>query len=231
MAGEKNPVSFLEDLATPANITRIRVMIVDDHAIVREGLQTLLEDESNIEIVGTAVNGAQAVLLAPQIQPDVILMDLVMPEMDGITATRRLREQNDMARVLVLTSFADDQKIRDAIQAGAVGYLLKDVLKPDLLRAIVNAMQGRSTLHPDVQQILMRQSSTRAEPMPHKSLTEREMSVLRLIAQGRSNKEIAATLFLTEGTVKGYISTIFDKLGVEDRTQAALYAVKHGLGG
>jgi DNA-binding NarL/FixJ family response regulator len=153
----------------------------------------------------------------------------VMPEMDGITATRHLREQGNPARVLVLTSFADDQKVRDAIQSGAVGYLLKDVLKPDLLRAIFNAMQGRSTLHPDVQQMLMQQSSTRSEPQLYQSLTEREMSVLRLIAQGRSNKEIAAALFLTEGTVKGYISTIFDKLGVDDRTQAALYAVKHGL--
>lgn len=208
---------------------RVRVMLVDDHAIVREGLQTLLEEEPEIEIVGSAVNGAQAVRLAAQLQPDVILMDLVMPEMDGITATRHLHDQGHPARVLVLTSFADDQKVRDAIQAGAVGYLLKDVLKPDLLRAIFNAMQGRSTLHPDVQQMLMQQSASRAEPQLYQSLTEREMSVLRLIAQGRSNKEIAATLFLTEGTVKGYISTIFDKLGVEDRTQAALYAVKHGL--
>jgi len=210
---------------------RIRVMIVDDHAIVREGLQTLLEEERNIAIVGTAANGAQAVALAPQLNPDVILMDLVMPEMDGIAATRRLMQTNGDFRVLVLTSFADDQKVRDAIRAGAVGYLLKDVLKPDLLRAIVNAVQGRSTLHPDVQQMLMRQSGSRSETFPHHSLTDREMSVLRLIAQGRSNKEIAATLFLTEGTVKGYISTIFDKLGVEDRTQAALYAVKHGIGG
>ena len=209
--------------------TRVRVMIVDDHAIVREGLQTLLEEEAGIEIVGSAANGSQAVMLAPQYQPDVILMDLVMPEMDGIAATRQLHERGSSARVLVLTSFADDQKVRDAIQAGAVGYLLKDVLKPDLLRAIFNAMQGRSTLHPDVQQMLMKQSNTRNDPQPHHSLTEREMSVLRLIAHGRSNKEITAALFLTEGTVKGYISTIFDKLGVDDRTQAALYAVKHGL--
>ncbi len=219
----------LESLEQHGDIGRIRVMIVDDHAIVREGLQTLLEEEPEIEIVGSAMNGAQAVLLAAQFRPDVILMDLVMPEMDGITATRQLRDQGNPTRVLVLTSFADDQKVRDAIQAGAVGYLLKDVLKPDLLRAIFNAVQGRSTLHPDVQQMLMRQSSARSEPQPHRSLTERELSVLRLIAQGRSNKEIAAKLFLTEGTVKGYISTIFDKLGVEDRTQAALYAVKHGL--
>lgn len=221
------------DFGTPDGhrpTTQVRVMIVDDHTIVREGLQTLLEEDPNIEIVGSAANGAQALTLAEQLLPDVILMDLVMPEMDGITATRQLHERGNTARVLVLTSFADDQKVRDAIQAGAVGYLLKDVLKPDLLRAIFNALEGRSTLHPDVQQMLMRQSSTRTEPLPHHSLTEREMSVLRLIAQGRSNKEIATALFLTEGTVKGYISTIFDKLDVEDRTQAALYAVKQGLG-
>ena len=223
----------VNDFGTPDGYrptTRVRVMIVDDHTIVREGLQTLLDEDPNIEIVGSAANGAQALMLAEQLLPDIILMDLVMPEMDGITATRQLRERRNTARVLVLTSFADDQKVRDAIQAGAVGYLLKDVLKPDLLRAIFNAMEGRSTLHQDVQQMLMRQSSTQSERLPHHSLTEREMSVLRLIAQGRSNKEIAAALFLTEGTVKGYISTIFDKLDVEDRTQAALYAVKQGLG-
>ena len=130
----------------------------------------------------------------------------------------------------MLTSFADDQKVREAISAGAIGYLLKDVLKPDLLRAIHHAAQGKSTLHPDVQQMLMKQATAQHEPKPHDGLTEREMSVLKLIAQGRSNKEIAAALFLTEGTVKGYISTIFDKPQVEDRTQAALYAVKNGLG-
>ncbi len=224
---------LVNDFGTPDGYrptTRVRVMIVDDHTIVREGLQTLLDEDPNIEIVGSAANGAQALMLAEQLLPDIILMDLVMPEMDGITATRQLRERRNTARVLVLTSFADDQKVRDAIQAGAVGYLLKDVLRPDLLRAIFNAMEGRSTLHQDVQQMLMRQSSTQSERLPHHSLTEREMSVLRLIAQGRSNKEIAAALFLTEGTVKGYISTIFDKLDVEDRTQAALYAVKQGLG-
>jgi DNA-binding NarL/FixJ family response regulator len=135
--------------------------------------------------------------------------------------------------VLVLTTFADDQRVREAIQAGATGYLLKDVLKADLLRALRDAAIGRPSLHPEVQQHLMRAvtktSSAQEQAPPHASLTEREADILRLIAQGRSNKEIAARLHLTEGTIKGYISTIFDKLGVEDRTQAALYAVKHGL--
>ena len=210
-------------------VQAVRVLIVDDHSIVREGLHTLLSEEDVIAVVGEAANGAEAITLAQRLSPDVVLMDLVMPEMDGIQATSRVREVSPDSKVLVLTSFADDQRVRDAIQAGAIGYLLKDVLKPDLLRAIQNAAQGRSTLHPDVQQLLMQQASAAREPKAHDSLTEREMSVLKLIAQGRSNKEIATTLFLTEGTVKGYISTIFDKRGVEDRTQAALYAVKHKL--
>jgi len=207
----------------------VRVLIVDDHSIVREGLHALLSEENVIDVVGEAANGAEAITLAQRLTPDVVLMDLVMSEMDGIQATSRVREVSPTSKVLVLTSFADDQRVRDAIQAGAIGYLLKDVLKPDLLRAIQNAAQGRSTLHPDVQQLLMQQASAAREPKAHDSLTEREMSVLKLIAQGRSNKEIATALFLTEGTVKGYISTIFDKLGMEDRTQAALYAVKHKL--
>jgi DNA-binding NarL/FixJ family response regulator len=209
----------------------IRVLIVDDHEIVREGLQTLLAEETDFEVVGTAGDGAVAVTLAEATQPDVILMDLVMPGLDGIEATRRIHRNNPQARVLVLTTFADDQRVREAIQAGATGYLLKDVLRADLLRALRDAAVGRPSLHPEVQQHLMREvaGKTPAEQAPHASLTEREIGILRLIADGRSNKEIAAALYLTEGTIKGYVSTIFDKLGVEDRTQAALYAVKHGL--
>jgi DNA-binding NarL/FixJ family response regulator len=212
----------------------IRVLIVDDHEIVREGLQTLLSEEPGFDVVGTAGDGATAVALAQATKPDVIVMDLVMPELDGIEATRRILRENPSARVLVLTTFADDQHVREAIQAGATGYLLKDVLKGDLVRALRDAAMGRPSLHPEVQQHLMREvagktSSSRGQAPPHDNLTEREVSILRLIAEGRSNKEIAAALYLTEGTIKGYVSTIFDKLGVEDRTQAALYAVKHGL--
>jgi DNA-binding NarL/FixJ family response regulator len=213
---------------------RIRVLIVDDHEIVREGLQTLLTEEPDFEVVGTAGNGAAAVALAEGTKPDVIVMDLVMPELDGIEATRRILRDNPSARVLVLTTFADDQHVREAIQAGAIGYLLKDVLKGDLVRALRDAAMGRPALHPEVQQHLMREvagrtSSSQEQAPLHVSLTEREIGILRLIAEGRSNKEIAFALHLTEGTIKGYVSTIFDKLGVEDRTQAALYAVKHGL--
>lgn len=211
----------------------IRVLIVDDHEIVREGLQTLLAEEPDFEVVGTAGDGVSAVALAESTKPDVVVMDLVMPGLDGIEATRRIHHNNPDSRVLVLTTFADDQRVREAIQAGATGYLLKDVLKADLLRALRDAAVGRPSLHPEVQQHLMREVAGRTSPSqeqaPHVSLTEREIGILRLIAEGRSNKEIAAALNLTEGTIKGYVSTIFDKLGVEDRTQAALYAVKHGL--
>ncbi|MBC7870188.1 MAG: response regulator transcription factor [Chitinophagaceae bacterium] len=208
---------------------RVRVLIVDDHAIVREGLMMLLAEETDFEIVGQAANGLEALKLAPVLQPDVILMDLLMPEMDGIEATRRLRQTYPEASVLVLTSFGDDQHVQSAIQAGAIGYLLKDVLKPELLQAIRMAAQKKPTLHVVAQQALMRQTAAKAEPLPHTELTERERDILNLIAQGRSNKEIAAALKLTEGTVKGYVSSVLSKLDVADRTQAALYAVKHGL--
>jgi DNA-binding NarL/FixJ family response regulator len=206
----------------------IRVMIVDDHEIVREGLQILLAEEAEFEVIGTAGNGATALALAQQLNPDVILMDLVMPDLDGIEVTRRILGSDPSARVLILTTFAEDQRVRDAIRAGATGYLLKDVLKADLLRALRDTAAGRASLHPEAQQHLMRQVVESETPPLHASLTKREADILRLIAEGRSNKEIALALSLTEGTVKGYVSTIFDKLGVADRTQAALYAVKHG---
>jgi DNA-binding NarL/FixJ family response regulator len=209
----------------------IRVLIVDDHEIVREGLETLLAEETSVTVVGQAPNGAEAVALAASLQPDVILMDLVMPELDGIEATRRIRRTGAASQILVLTSFADDQKVREAIEAGAIGYLLKDVLKADLLRAIHTAAQGKPTLHPEAQSYLMRQVSSSSPSAAQPNLTERERDVLRLIANGQSNKQIAVTLHLTEGTVKGYVSAILAKLGVADRTQAALYAVKHGLAG
>ena len=211
---------------TPAPI---KVMIVDDHAIVREGLAMLLSEEESVTVVGEAQNGVDAVARAGILQPDVILMDLVMPEMDGIAATAQIRKKYPHCQVMVLTSFAEDHRVPDAIQAGAVGYMLKDVLKADLLRAIEAVARGEATLHPEAQRRLMQQMLTPAEPNLLDALTEREMDVLRLIAQGHSNKEIAAKLHLTEGTVKGYVSTVLGKLQVADRTQAALYAVKHGI--
>lgn len=207
----------------------IRVMIVDDHAIVREGLMMLLNEQENIVVVGEAANGREAISRAGEWQPDVILMDLVMPEMDGIEATKHIRQKHPHCQVLVLTSFAEDRRVPDALKAGAVGYMLKDVLKADLLAAIAAAAKGEPALHPEAQRQLMQQVITPPEPSLLDSLTDREMDVLRLIAKGQSNKEIAASLNLTNGTVKGYVSTILGKLQVADRTQAALYAVKHDV--
>jgi DNA-binding NarL/FixJ family response regulator len=206
----------------------IRVLIVDDHVIVREGLHILISEEPGFEVVGMAGESETAVSLVKKHKPDVVLMDLVMPGLDGIETTKRVLGENPSTHVLVLTTFADDQRVRDAIQAGAIGYLLKDVLKPELLNAIRSAADGKPTLHPEAQQFLMKHVAG-GDIYPHDSLTSREFNILKLIAEGRSNKEIALALHLTEGTVKGYVSTIFDKLGVEDRTQAALYAVKQGL--
>jgi len=206
----------------------IRVLIVDDHEIVREGLQILLNEEADFEVVGMAGDSEDAVALVTKYTPDVVLMDLVMPGLDGIETTKLVLAASPSTRVLVLTTFAEDQRVMDAIQAGAIGYLLKDVLKLDLLNAIRSAAAGKPALHAEAQQFLMRQVMGNEAP-PREGLKERELNVLQLIAEGRSNKEIALALHLTEGTVKGYVSTIFDKLGVEDRTQAALYAVKHGL--
>jgi two-component system, NarL family, response regulator LiaR len=208
----------------------IRVLIVDDHAVVREGLELFLaERPGDIEVVGQAADGEDALPLAQKLKPDVILMDLMMPRMGGIEATRRLKEAGVTSRVLMLTTFADDQQVRDAIQAGAIGYLLKDVQRSDLLAAIRAAADGRATLHPEAQQRLLRQLTTPAPASPIDALTDREKDVLRLIARGKSNKAIANTLKLSVGTVKGYVSAILAKLGARDRTQAALIAVRNGM--
>ena len=208
---------------------KIRILVVDDHAIVREGLRILLTEEPRLELIGEAVNGIEAVDQAKKLKPDVILMDLVMPQMDGIEAIKQIKEAKLSCQILVLTSFSEDQRVFDAIQAGAMGYLLKDVLRPQLVQAIYAAFQGELILHPEAQRQLMRQVTTPVTSSLLDDLTRRERDVIRLLVRGQSNKEIAATLSLTEGTVKGYVSAILSKLNVSDRTQAALYAVKHGF--
>ncbi len=209
--------------------TPIRVLLADDHELVREGLRTVLAQEHEFEVVGDAGTGEEAVELARALRPDVVLMDLVMPGIGGQEALVRIRAACPGTQVVVLTSFASDQSVRDAIAAGAVGYLLKDVLKNELLQAIRNAHQGRPALHPEAQRHLMRRLTRPPAPRPDAELTPRERTVLLRLARGQSNKAIAADLGLTEGTVKGYVSLILDKLGLQDRTQAALFAVKHGL--
>jgi DNA-binding NarL/FixJ family response regulator len=207
----------------------IRIVLVDDHEIVREGLRTLLSEEADLQVVGEAENGAQAIRVCEKLQPDVVLMDLSMPEMNGIAAIQPVKQAAPECQILVVTSFIDDERVRSAIQAGAIGYVMKNVLKSDLLRAIRSAARGEPALNAEAQRILIRQSAEPSTPPVHERLTSREMDVLRLLASGHSNKEIGAVLHLTEGTVKVYVSTILDKLQVADRTQAALYAVRNGI--
>jgi NarL family two-component system response regulator LiaR len=213
----------------------IRVLICDDHAIVRQGLQTFLELQDGIEIVGQAADGEEAVSKAAAMRPDVVLMDLVMPRIDGIEAIRRIRAARAEAKIIVLTSFADDEKLFPAIKAGATGYLMKDVAPNDLADAIRRANEGESILHPDVATRLIREvRGEHAQPAVEGAedlarLTEREREVLAEIAHGHSNKEIARDLVLSEKTVKTHVSNILQKLGLADRTQAALFAVRHHL--
>ena len=209
-----------------------RLLIVDDHAIVREGLRLLLGDAPGLEVVGEAADGEAAVTLAQAHQPNVILMDLVMPGVDGLEATRRILAHQPTCRILVLTSFAEDQNVITAMQIGAAGYLLKDILRDDLFAAIERAQRGEPVLHPEAQRKLIEHlahPAPKAESELHE-LTEREREVLTLIAHGQSNRQIAEALHITEGTVKGHVSNILSKLHLQDRTQAALLAVKHGLG-
>jgi two-component system, NarL family, response regulator LiaR len=207
-----------------------RVCIADDHAIVRQGIRALIETEPDMEVAGEAANGAEAVVLAKALHPDVILMDIVMPRKDGIQATREIREQDPAARILVLTSFAEDEKVFPAIKAGAVGYLLKDSTPLELLRAIRDVAQGKASLHPAIALKMLRELSQPASlPPTREPLTARELDVLRLVAQGMSNQEVASTLVISHRTVASHLSNIMAKLHLASRTQAALYALHEGL--
>jgi DNA-binding NarL/FixJ family response regulator len=208
----------------------IRVLIADDHRMVRQGLRTFLELQEGIEVVGEAANGAQCAELAAELKPDVILLDLVMPGVDGVGAMELLREAGSTARVLVVTSFTDRRMIIPAIRAGARGYVYKDVDPAALAAAVRSVHAGHVLLEPEVATALL-DSGGGTEPAPQAPpLTTREREVLVLIAQGRSNREIARALVLAEKTVKTHVSNILMKLGVADRTQAALWAVRHGIG-
>jgi NarL family two-component system response regulator LiaR len=210
-------------------VTDIRVLIADDHAVVRQGLRTFLELQEDIEVVGDAADGEAALAGVQRHEPDVVLMDLVMPGAGGIEAIRRLRELRPETRVLVLTSFLDDEKLFPAVRAGAAGYLLKDVEPAELVRAIRTVADGEALLHPAVAARLMEEFSETERPVADEALTAREREVLLLIARGLPNKQIALELGIAEKTVKTHVSSILSKLGLTDRTQAALYAVRAGL--
>lgn len=202
----------------------IRVMIVDDHAIVRSGLSAFLLAFHDLKLVGEASNGFKAVELSATVKPDVILMDLVMPVMDGIKATRAIKEHYPDIQIIALTSFQEEQYIRDALQAGAIGYLLKDIAADDLANAIRNAAQGKPALSPEAARVLIQ---TNNQPVkPGDDLTAREREVLHLLVQGLSNQEIATNLVISTGTVKFHVSSILSKLGVTSRTEAVSLTLK-----
>ena len=212
------------------SVCSVRVLVVDDHAIVRKGIRALLATEQSIQVVGEAANGSEAVALAQSLRPDVILMDIVMPEMDGLEAIRRITEQQPEIRILVLTSFAGVDMVLPAIKAGALGYLLKDSGPQELVQAIQQVHRGNSSLHPAIARKLLQEISEPSSSGPDVgSLTEREVTVLKLVAQGFSNRDIANELTVSEATVRTHVSHILAKLDLSSRTQAALYALRRGI--
>lgn len=211
-------------------MTRVTVLLVDDQALFREALHILLDAQDGIDVIGEAGDGAEALAQAAALHPDVVLMDLHMPVLDGVAAIRRLRAEQPGVQVLALTTFDDDEDVFSALRAGAVGYLLKDVSAARLVEALLAAARGESVLHPSVAtRVVARVARLDAAPAPRPQplvvpLSDRELQVVRLLAEGRSNREIARSLFLAEGTIKNHVSTVLTKLDARDRTQAALRA-------
>jgi NarL family two-component system response regulator LiaR len=215
-----------------AGVEKIKVLIVDDHQVVRQGLRTFLDLHEDIQVVGEASDGLTAIKLTSQLIPDVVLMDLVMPELDGITATGQIKSLGLGTKVIALTSFTEDDKVFPAIQAGASSYLLKDITPEALVEAIRAVHRGEARLHPEIMRKLMEQVTRQPQgekPATGPQLTRREKEVIRLVAQGKSNREIAEVLVISEKTAKAHISNILGKLGLDDRTQMAIYAIKNGL--
>jgi NarL family two-component system response regulator LiaR len=209
----------------------IRILIADDHTVVRKGLKALILTEPNLEVVGEAADGEEAVRRARIVKPDVILMDMSMPNKDGVEAIQEIKAEDPNARILVLTSFAEDKKILAAIKAGALGYLLKDASPDELLRAIQDVFLGKSSLHPTVAQKVISaiQQPSQEKTAGESDLTDREIEILKLIAEGLPNQQIAKQLYISERTVRTHVSNILRKLNLPNRTQAALYAVREGL--
>lgn len=207
----------------------IKVLLIDDHEMVRLGVSSYLSIQEDIEVIGEAENGRQGYEKAMTLRPDVILMDLVMEEMDGIESTKAILKDWPEAKIIIVTSFIDDEKVYPAIEAGAAGYLLKTSIAHEIADAIRATQRGERVLEPEVTTKMMEKMSRRNEPVLHEELTNRENEILMLISEGKSNQEIADELFITLKTVKTHVSNILAKLEVEDRTQAAIYAFKHGL--
>jgi NarL family two-component system response regulator LiaR len=211
----------------------MKIILCDDQAVIRDGLEMLLNLERDIEVIGTAQDGAEAVELVGKKQPDLVLMDLKMPIMNGIEATRQIRAKYPKVKVLVLSTYDDDEWVFDAIRAGASGYLLKDASRESIIEAVRGTAEGKSFLDPNIAGKLINQvASNQTQPasLLTDKLTEREVDVLRLIAKGFNNADIAARLHLSEGTIRNHVSAILEKLSVSDRTQAAVIAIQHGLG-
>jgi len=208
----------------------IRILIVDDHELVRQGLVALLSVKPGVEVVGQAGDGVEAIDLANSLKPDIILMDLLMPRKNGIEATREIKTDNPDARILIITSFAEDENVYQAIKSGALGYLLKDSSPGELMQAIHDVCEGRMSLHPNIALKLIEELNRPIEsPATDEPLTEREVEVLKLVAKGRSNQEIAEKLVVSERTVGAHVSNILSKLHLANRTQAALYALRKGF--
>ena len=208
----------------------IRVLIVDDHTIVRKGIRALLTEIAGIDVVGEAADGQEAVVQANRLRPDVILMDLAMPKMDGIEATREIKASQPDSRILVMTSFATDEKVLPAIKAGALGYLLKESAPEDLVQAIHQIHRGESSLHPTIARKVLEEIAHPSDRPPTPDpLTKREVEVLVLVAQGLSNQDIAKRLHISDATVRSHVSNIMSKLHLASRIQAALYALREGL--
>ena len=209
---------------------KIKLLICDDHAVVRRGLRSLVGIKHGMELVGEAVDGEEAIDMAKKLKPDVIIMDLIMPRKDGIAAITEIKKRDQNAKILVLTSFSDDKNVFSAIKAGASGYLLKDSSPEDLIQAIDDVYQGKSSLHPVIAQKVIHEMHQPSDlPPTDDPLSEREVEVLRNVAQGMSNQEIARTLKIKEGTVRIHVGNILNKLQLANRTQAALYALREGL--
>jgi DNA-binding NarL/FixJ family response regulator len=229
LEAQPSAVAVIPGDSTLDEASPIRVLLVDDHAVVRMGLRAFFDLQPDIDVVGEASDGSEGVAMARRLTPDVVLMDLLMPNMDGVTAIGRIKAELPETEIVTMTSFIEEEKVTAALEAGASGYVLKDAEAEEVAQAIRAAFAGEVHLDPQVARLLAQRMRAKKDPEPVEPLTEREKDVMRLLGQGLSNKEIGAQLFITERTARTYVSNILGKLGLASRTQAALWAVEHKL--